>query len=251
MTAGQNDPVLKAPDPGSPDGLSLRGRESLGGIKSIHLRRGWFKVCSLSSFPPKRLSRLRPIASISSIKMIHGADCCAYFEEVADTGRTRRRTSQRNRNRRSRTERAPHRLPPLRVCFTGSRRTHEERSLRQFAPIFVYFCGLCRKSTISTKGFLRLILTCNIRERDSGLLLDVDLGVALSDAHHSLRRPSGCTSYREVRSSVPTEVPIPSGNSGCWHSYSYLLPPHGLRWSLKTLRKFRVRNSHCIILDKT
>ena len=35
------------------------------------------------------------------------------------------------------------------------------------------------------KGFLRLILTRDIRERDSGLLLDIDLGVALSDAHHS------------------------------------------------------------------
>ena len=40
----------------------------------------WFKVCSLSSFPPIRLSRLRPMASISSIKMIHGADCCACLK---------------------------------------------------------------------------------------------------------------------------------------------------------------------------
>ena len=35
------------------------------------------------------------------------------------------------------------------------------------------------------KGFLRLILACHIRKRNSCLLLDVDLGVALSDAHHS------------------------------------------------------------------
>ena len=34
----------------------------------------WFRVCSRSSFPPPRPApRLRPTASISSMKMIHGA----------------------------------------------------------------------------------------------------------------------------------------------------------------------------------
>jgi len=39
----------------------------------------WFKVCSRSSFPPIRLSRLRPMASISSIKMIQGAFSVAFL----------------------------------------------------------------------------------------------------------------------------------------------------------------------------
>ena len=39
--------------------------------------RSWFSVCSLSSLPPIRESRLLPIASTSSMNMIQGADCCA------------------------------------------------------------------------------------------------------------------------------------------------------------------------------
>ena len=70
-------------------------------------------------------------------------------------------------------------------CFTGSRRTHEERSLRQLCTDLCIFLRVVQEIDDLHKGFLRLILTCNIRERDSGLLLDVDLGVALSDAHHS------------------------------------------------------------------
>ena len=35
------------------------------------------------------------------------------------------------------------------------------------------------------KGFLRLVLARYVSKRDSCLLLDVDLGVALSNAHHS------------------------------------------------------------------
>ena len=35
------------------------------------------------------------------------------------------------------------------------------------------------------KGFLRLVLARYVSKRDSRLLLDVDLGVALSNAHHS------------------------------------------------------------------
>ena len=40
--------------------------------------RSWFNVCSRSSLPPPiAVSRLFPIASISSINTIHGAICCA------------------------------------------------------------------------------------------------------------------------------------------------------------------------------
>ena len=42
----------------------------------------WLSVCSLSSFPPPYFaSLLLPMASISSIKMIHGADCCACLNK--------------------------------------------------------------------------------------------------------------------------------------------------------------------------
>ena len=39
----------------------------------------WFKVCSRSSLPPIRLSRLRPMASISSMKIIQGAFSAAFL----------------------------------------------------------------------------------------------------------------------------------------------------------------------------
>ena len=41
----------------------------------------WFRVCSLSSLLPSWLSRLLPIASISSINMMHGAICCACLNK--------------------------------------------------------------------------------------------------------------------------------------------------------------------------
>ena len=44
--------------------------------------RSWFNVCSRSSLPPPYLlSRLFPIASISSIKIIHGAIFCASLNK--------------------------------------------------------------------------------------------------------------------------------------------------------------------------
>ena len=70
-------------------------------------------------------------------------------------------------------------------CFTGSWRSHKERSLRQFCTDLSIFLRVVQEIDDLHKGFLRLILTRDIRERDSGLLLDIDLGVALSDAHHS------------------------------------------------------------------
>ena len=40
----------------------------------------WFSVCSRSSCPPpKPAPRWRPTASISSMKIIHGAVCCAFL----------------------------------------------------------------------------------------------------------------------------------------------------------------------------
>ena len=44
--------------------------------------RSWFNVCSRSSFPlPYLESRLLPIASISSMKIIHGASFCASLNK--------------------------------------------------------------------------------------------------------------------------------------------------------------------------
>ena len=78
MTRRSNRPGLKSA------GSRISGRlvaaitrRPLEESKPSISERSWFKVCSLSSFPPNLESRLRPMASISSIKMIQGADCWA------------------------------------------------------------------------------------------------------------------------------------------------------------------------------
>ena len=114
----------------------------------------WFSVCSRSSLPPPYLlSRLRPIASISSIKIIHGA----FFVASLNKSLTREAptptyssiksepASEKNGTCASpATALANSVLPvpggPTRSAPFGS-----------FAPIFVYLPGLCRKSTTSCR----------------------------------------------------------------------------------------------------
>ena len=114
----------------------------------------WFKVCSRSSLPPPyRLSRLLPIASISSIKIIHGAIFCASLNR----SRTREAPTPTNISTKSEPARekngtfaspatafASNVLPvpggPTRSAPFGS-----------FAPISLYFFGLCKKSTTSCR----------------------------------------------------------------------------------------------------
>ena len=113
--------------------------------------RSWFSVCSLSSFPPSWESLLFPIASISSIKIIHGAICCAclkrsrtldaptptYISTNAEPEREKNGTFASPATAFARSV-----LPvpggPTRSAPFGS-----------FAPIPVYLPGLCRKSTTS------------------------------------------------------------------------------------------------------
>ena len=117
--------------------------------------RSWFNVCSRSSLPPppSALSRLLPIASISSINTIHGAICCAclnrsrtreaptptYISTNADPDKEKNGTFASPATAFARSV-----LPvpggPTRSAPFGS-----------FAPMPVYFPGLCRKSTTSCK----------------------------------------------------------------------------------------------------
>ena len=95
--------------------------------------RSWFSVCSLSSLLPIWLSRLLPIASISSMKMIHGAICCACLN-------------------RSRTREAP---TPTYISTKAEPLSEKNGTFASpataFAPTLVYFPGLCRKSTTSCR----------------------------------------------------------------------------------------------------
>ena len=114
----------------------------------------WFNVCSRSSLPPPyRLSRLLPIASISSINIIQGAIFCASLnksltrEAPTPTNISTKSEPAREKNgtfASPATAFARSVLPvpggPTRSAPFGS-----------FAPISRYFFGLCRKSTTSCR----------------------------------------------------------------------------------------------------
>ena len=115
--------------------------------------RSWFSVCSRSSLLPMALSRLLPIASISSINTIHGAICCACLNRLrtrdapTPTYISTNAEPEREKNgtfASPATALASSVLPvpggPTRSAPFGS-----------FAPIPVYLPGLCRKSTTSCR----------------------------------------------------------------------------------------------------
>ena len=114
----------------------------------------WFSVCSRSSLPPPyRLSRLLPIASISSIKMIHGA----FFLASSNKSRTREAPIPTNISTKSDPDKekngtcaSPATALANRVFPVPGGPTRRA-PFGSFAPIVVYFPGLCRKSTTSCK----------------------------------------------------------------------------------------------------
>ena len=112
----------------------------------------WFRVCSRSSLPPRRLSRLRPMASISSIKMIAGATLLASWNR----SRTRLAPTPTNISTKSEPEMEKNgtRASPATALASSVLPVPGEPTssapFGSFAPMAAYFCGLCRKSMIST-----------------------------------------------------------------------------------------------------
>ena len=114
--------------------------------------RSWFNVCSRSSLPPPYLlSRLRPIASISSIKMIQGAFLVASLNKSltreAPTPTYSSIKSEPDREKNG-TFASPATAFASRVLPVPGGPTRRA-PLGSFAPIFAYLPGLCRKSTTS------------------------------------------------------------------------------------------------------
>ena len=108
-----------------------------------------FNVCSRSSFPPPciPLSRLLPIASISSIKIIHGAICCACLNKSrtldAPTPTKSDPESEKNGTPASPATALASNVLPVPGGPTSN------APFGSFAPISVYRSGWWRKSTIS------------------------------------------------------------------------------------------------------
>ena len=111
----------------------------------------WFNVCSRSSLPPYLVSRLFPIASISSIKIIHGACFCASLNR----SRTREAPTPTNISTKSEPASEKNGTPASPATAFASSvlpvpgGPTSRAPFGSFAPICVYFLGLCRKSTTS------------------------------------------------------------------------------------------------------
>ena len=70
-------------------------------------------------------------------------------------------------------------------CLTGSGRAHEQSSLGKSRADLHILSGIMQKVHDLLQRFLGLVLSRHILEGNSGLLLDIDLGVILADSHNS------------------------------------------------------------------
>ena len=116
--------------------------------------RSWFRVCSRSSFPPPYFeSRLRPMASISSMKIIQGA----FLFASLNRSRTRlapmptyNSTKSEPVREKNGTCASPATALASNVLPVPGGPT-SNAPFGNLAPILEYFWGLCRKSTTSTR----------------------------------------------------------------------------------------------------
>ena len=114
----------------------------------------WFRVCSLSSLPPMALSRRFPIASISSMKMMHGAfspACLNRSRTFAAPMPTNIWTNSDPDIEKNGTFASPATALAIRVFPVPGGPT-SNAPFGSEAPICAYLSGLCRKSTISLRA---------------------------------------------------------------------------------------------------
>ena len=160
--SGLSTMILRSKRPGRSSALSsTSGRLVAARIKSpldvsnpSISARSWFNVCSRSSLPPPYLlSRLLPIASISSIKMIHGACFCASLKRSLTRDAptpTNISTKSEPASEKNGTPASPATALASSVFPVPGGPT-KSAPFGSFAPIWVYLPGLCKKSTTSCK----------------------------------------------------------------------------------------------------
>ena len=125
--------------------VAARINTPLDGSNPSISARSWLRVCSLSSLPPPYLeSRLLPMASISSMNMIHGADCCACLNR----SRTLEAPTPTNISTKSEPESEKKGTPAspatalARSVLPVPGGPTRSAPLGSFAPIWVYLAGL-------------------------------------------------------------------------------------------------------------
>ena len=119
--------------------------------------KSWFNVCSRSSFPPPMaVSRLFPMASISSINTIQGAIChaCLNRSRTRDGPTPTYISTNAEPDKEKKGTFASPATALASNVFPVPGGPTSRAPLGSFAPMPVYFPGLCRKSTTSCRDSL-------------------------------------------------------------------------------------------------
>ena len=178
--------------------------------------RSWFNVCSLSSWPPPIPVPLRlATASISSMKMMHGA----CFFPSSNKSRTRAAPTPTNISTKSDPEMLKNGTPAspatafarrvLPVPGGPTRRT----PFGILAPTCVYFSGAFRKSTTSTRSSFSSFKPATSRNR-TFLSLSVDIWALLFPKFIILFPPPPPPPMERFIIDIPKRRIIPSSRAG-------------------------------------
>ena len=134
--------------------MAPRTKSPLDESKPSISDKSWFKVCSLSSLPPPYLeSLLLPIASISSINIIHGACSCACLKRSLTLDAptpTNISTKSEPLREKNGTFASPATALARSVLPVPGGPT-SSAPLGSLAPILENLVGSCKKSTISVR----------------------------------------------------------------------------------------------------
>ena len=164
-----------------------KDQQSLGGIKAIHLRQ---KL--VQGLLPLVVAAQAGISGLSDgIDLIDENDAgrilLCLLEQVPDTGCA----DTHEHFHEIRTAQGKERHVGFsgdclrQQRLSGSGRPHQEGTLGQSRADPGKFSGIMQEIDDLRQALLRLIFTGNVRKGHAGLLLDVDLRIALSDAHNS------------------------------------------------------------------
>ena len=163
-------------------------QQTLGRVKTIHL--GQQLVQRL--FPLIVAAAQSAVAAFADgIDLINendtGRHLLGFLKQIADTGSTHPH-EHFHKIRTGQGEEGHVGLSCHRFCqqgLTGSRRAHQQRALGQLGTDLRIFTGVMQEIHHFLQGFLGLVLTGHILERHTGLLLHINLRLALADAHHT------------------------------------------------------------------
>ncbi len=161
-------------------------QNSLGGVKAVHLGKQLIQrllpllVAAAVFIVPAPADRVNLINKYNAGRILGG-----LLKQIPHPGSAHAHV-QFDKIRTGERKERNLRLPCHRLCqqgLSGTGRSHQQRSLGKLGSDPGIFAGIMQEIHYLLQGFLRLILPCHILEGDSRLLLHINLGVALANAH--------------------------------------------------------------------